>query len=102
MEGEAGRKGGKRTVPFWVKLLWFWPKVWVVVHEVNRELHCHSLRDCHSIDLNGLFSKTGGTAKTNKQTKTKKKKQKTKQNKKDNIDLLLSGYIPTLASQIVQ
>ena len=83
MEGEAGRKGGKRTVPFWVKLLWFWPEVWVVVHEVNRELHCHSLRDCHSIDLNGLFSKTGGTAKNNnKQTnkQTNKKQRKTNKN----------------------
>ena len=99
MKGEPGRKGGKRTVPFWVKLLWFWPEVWVIVHEVNRELHCHSLRDCHSIDLNCLFSKTGGTAKT----KTKQtNKQTNKQKKQHNIALLLSGYIPTLASQIVQ
>ena len=95
MEGEAGRKGGKRTVPFWVKLLWFWPEVWVVVHEVNRELHCHSLRDCHSIDLNGLFSKTGGTV---KKTKTKTNKQTNKQTTKKqtkniyNIAWLLSGY----------
>ena len=58
MEGRPGRKGGKRTVPFWVKLLWFCPEVRVVLDEVDRELHCHSLRDCHSVDLDGLFSKT--------------------------------------------
>ena len=50
--------GGKRTIPFWVKFLRFCPKVRVVVDEVDRELHCHSLRDYDSVDLDGLFSKT--------------------------------------------
>jgi len=38
---------------------------------------------------------------TNKQKQKQKNKKKTKK-KQHNIDLLLSGYIPTLASQIVQ
>ena len=50
--------GGKRTAPFWVKLLRFCPEVRVMVDEVDRELHCHSLRNCHSVDLDGLLSKT--------------------------------------------
>ena len=53
-----GGPGGKRTVPFWVKLFWFCPEVRVMVDEVDRELDCHSLRNCHSVDLNGLLSNT--------------------------------------------
>ena len=78
--GRTREEGRRKTVPFWVKCLWFWPEFWIVVHKVDRELHCHSLRNCHSVDLDGLFSETWGTA------------------KEHYTALLLSGHTPTLAS----
>ena len=58
MEGKPGRKGGKRTLPFWVKFLWFWPVFWIVLEEVDGELDSCSLGNGDSVDLNGLLSKT--------------------------------------------
>ena len=56
MEGRPGRKGGKRTVPFWVKFLRFWPDFWIIVDEADGELDSCSLRNGDSVDLNGLLS----------------------------------------------
>ena len=88
--GQTREEGRRKTVPFWVKCLWFWPEFWIVVHKVDRKLHCHSFRNCHSVDLDGLFSKTWGAA------------------KEHHTALLLSGYTSppsvytrTLASHIL-
>ena len=56
--GSIGENEGQRTVPFWVKFLWFWPEFWVVVNELDWELNCCSFRDGDSIDLNSLLTMT--------------------------------------------
>ena len=43
---------------FWIKFLMFGPEFLVVVDEMDGQLDCHSLRSGHSIDFNGLLSKT--------------------------------------------
>ena len=53
----TGREEGRRkTLPFWVKFLWFWPEFRIVVDEVDGQVNCHSLRNDDSVDLNGLLS----------------------------------------------
>ena len=57
-EGEPWRKGGKRTLPFWVKFLWFWPVFLNVLEELDGDMDSCSLGNGDSVDLNGLHSKT--------------------------------------------